>query len=56
MSMEIINLTPEVLDMLAEIRTAVKEGRVKEAESLMIQVRDIVFGKPLPPRRPAGWC
>lgn len=48
-------LTPEVLDLLEEVRKAVREGRLKEAEDLMLRVMDLL-NQQHTPFRGAGWC
>ena len=53
-----MDLTPRVLELLEQVRIAVVEGRLADAERLMIEAKDLInFQNPNPPKklRGAGW-
>ncbi|HEY4494190.1 MAG TPA: hypothetical protein VJB95_02040 [Candidatus Paceibacterota bacterium] len=50
--------TPQVLELLEMVRTAVQANRLSEAEAIMLKVRELIASdnpNPLKPRRKPGW-
>ncbi len=53
-----MDLTPRLLELLEQVRVAVVEGKLADAERFMIEAKNLInFLNPNPPKklRGAGW-